>query len=221
MKSQAQNRFKIIDRGRKETMALIPGWATDYRILDFLDIKSNYLMPIEFSPFNFENDFIKKLEKEKITKISLYGYSLGGFLASQFASKYPDLIDRIILVSIRKKYKIEEIQGVRTNLNKNKKAYLYKFYRQCVYKKDRMKHFKENLLRHYIKGFDLDYLLNTLDYLGNAELKWDNLKGIRMIDVMHGEHDRIAPINEAMAIADMLPQATFTSVPGSSHLPFY
>ena len=38
-------KFKYIDRQKPETAVLVPGWATDYRIFDTLDLDYNYLMP--------------------------------------------------------------------------------------------------------------------------------------------------------------------------------
>ena len=221
MISTKSNIFKYIDRGNKDLVVLIPGWATDYRIFNRLDLKFNYLIPVNFYPSTFEKDLLETLKENNITKISLLGWSLGGFLAAEFASKYRDLIDKLILVSIRKRYKKEEITKIKRRLNKNKRGYLYWFYTQCFPEKEKMSYFKKNLLRDYCNGLDLDYLLTTLDYLGSTEIKQEALKGIEKVKIVHGEFDKIAPIQEALDIKNDLLQAEFMTIDKAGHIPFF
>ncbi|MDP3789036.1 MAG: alpha/beta hydrolase [Candidatus Omnitrophota bacterium] len=156
--------FKYIDRGRKGTVALIPGWATDYRIFDSLDLDFNYLVPLDFLPFDFEEALLGAVKSANIGKVSLFGWSLGGFQAAAFASKHKDLVDRLVLVSIRKAYPSEELTKIEDRLKTNRKGYLYKFYSSCLPEKDEFARFKSTLLRYYCQKMDLDYLLKTLDY---------------------------------------------------------
>jgi len=107
------SKFKLLDRGFNDTLVLIPGWATDYRIFSALDLDYNYLMTDKFYPFNFNAELAGFLNKERIDKVSLFGWSLGGFLAGGFALKNPDRINELILISIRKKFEraaLEEIK---------------------------------------------------------------------------------------------------------------
>ncbi|MEE8359767.1 MAG: alpha/beta hydrolase, partial [Candidatus Omnitrophota bacterium] len=125
------NRFDYINRGEVRTLVLIPGWASDSRIFGTLDLSYNYFVPENFSHFNFKESLLDAMEERGIKKISLFGWSLGGFLAQEFAMEYPDIIDRLILVSVRKGYKEEELSEIRKNLKRSKEGYLYKFYSQC------------------------------------------------------------------------------------------
>ena len=212
--------FKYLDRGYQKSIVLIPGWAADYRIFDSLDLDFNYLLPLNFSPFIFEKSLLRVLRGKKIGKISLLGWSLGGFLGAEFAAKHKDLIDELILISIRKKYKEKEIAGVKELLKKSKKGYLYKFYTRCFSKKRSLGRFEKNLFRSYCEKLDLKYLLETLDYLGRAEIKSKELVKIEKVKIIHGELDGIAPINEARSIKEGLAQAEFISIKGIGHIPF-
>ena len=212
--------LKYIERGKEHTAVLIPGWATDYRIFDSLDIKFNYLLPIEFLPFTFEKILLRALREYRIAKISLFGWSLGGFWAAEFASKYSYLIDELILVSIRKKYRAQELARIKSYLTKNKEGYLYKFYTQCFYREDRLYWFRENLFENYCRKFDLDYLFTGLDCLKAQEISPEVLKGIRKIKIIHGEFDRIAPMKEALDIKNSLTQAKFIRLRRTGHIPF-
>lgn len=218
--TQLSKAYRYLDRGYQDSIVLIPGWASDYRIFATLDLMFNYLIPIDFSPFTFEKDLLAALKESDIAKVSLFGYSLGGFVASEFASKYPNLVDRLILVSIRKRYKTEGLEEIRRHLEKSKKGYLYKFYTQCFSKKEDMGWFRENLLKIYCKELDLDYLLKTLDYLGNTEVKPELLPAIEKIMIIHGSQDLIAPIREAIEVKDGLPHARFVSIEDAGHMPF-
>ena len=211
---------KYTGRGHKDSIILIPGWATDHRIFEPLDLKFNYLVLVDFSPFNFTENLSRFMKKNQIEKISLFGFSLGGFAAAEFAYKYPDLIDELILVSIRKGYNAKEISEIKNLLKRNKEAYLCKFYEQCFYREEQMRWFKGNLLKIYCEQMDLDHLLKALDYLENAKIKPELLNSIKNIKIIHGECDSIAPVQEAIDISKSLKHAKFISIKNAGHIPF-
>ncbi len=212
--------FKYLDRGQKKTILLIPGWATDCRIFDSLNLKFNYLLPLDFFPLTFENSVLNTLEEKGIEKISLLGWSLGGFLAAEFASKHPKLVEELVLVSIRKKYKKEDIEEIGELLKKSKKGYLYKFYGQCFSKKTSLSWFKKNLLKSYCERFDLEYLLKTLDYLEKSWINTQELSGIGRIKIIHGENDKIAPVDEAREVKEAIAGAELITIKDCGHIPF-
>lgn len=212
--------FKFIDRGRRASIVLIPGWATDYRIFNSLDLKFNYLIPINFSPFVFEKGLLTTLKDNNLNKISLFGWSLGGFLACDFALKHTDFIDKLILVSIRKRYRKEKIEEIKDSLKEKKKGYLYKFYAQCFYNREQFFYFRKNLLKRYCRELDLEFLINSLNYLSSAKLEPELLKKIKKITILHGEYDKIAPLQEAREVKNSLTQAKFILIKEAGHIPF-
>lgn len=212
--------FKYVDRNYKDSAVLIPGWAFDYRIFDGINLSFNYLFPVDFSPFSFQEGLLGALRKNNIKKITLLGWSLGGFVAAKFASQYSDIIDEIILISIRKRFGTEEITSTKDGLKKDKREFLHRFYIQCFSCRKEMHWFRENLLEDYCERFSLEYLLGTLEYLGQAVMKPAFLNGVKKITIVHGELDRIAPIQEALDIKNVLPSAKFIVVRDSGHLPF-
>ena len=163
--SLSQDTFKYIDRNNKKDIVLIPGWATDQRIFKLLDLEYNYILTPNLSVYDFEQKLFDFIKKNKLKKVTLFGWSLGGFLAADFSGKYPSLIEELILVSIRKRYKGEEIEEIKSLLTKNKKGYLHKFYSQCFEDKAKMSWFRENLLKKYCQELSLSSLLEGLDYL--------------------------------------------------------
>jgi pimeloyl-ACP methyl ester carboxylesterase len=214
--------FKLVDRGFKDTIILIPGWATDYRIFIHLNLNYNYILPIKFYPFKFSYKLLEFLNKESIDKISLFGWSLGGFLAVEFAFKNLNRVNELILLSIRKKFPEKALEEIKLQLKKNKRAYLYKFYLECFSNNDRegLTWFKKYLLRNYIRQMNLKDLIYGLDYLSEAQISAEYLGAIKKIRIFHGEKDSITPLQEAREIKSHLSGAKFICLRGVGHIPF-
>lgn len=219
MTFQKHTQFQLVNRGFSETLLLIPGWGLDHRTFAALDLKYNYLVATLVWP----SDFIKRLEGTlqnlKLGRISILGHSMGGFLAVDFAVKYPDKITQLILAGVRKRYGPEAIDPIRENIKKKRAGFMYKMYDQSFSdsEKDILSHFKSTLLKIYIKEMDGTLLEAGLDYLTAAEIKADNLKG-SSVRFIHGEADAIAPISEAKALASALPNARFDKIKGGGHM---
>ena len=214
--------FKLSDRGFKETIVLIPGWATDYRILAALDLNYNYLFPVHFQPTSFKNDLSKFLDGQGLRKISLLGWSSGGFLAADFASHHPESVGELILLSIRDKYPVKTLEKIKECVKKNKKAYLYKFYLECFShgESEEFTLFKKGLLKDYMDMMATEDLIGGLEYLSQARINARSLQGVKRIRFFHGEEDKIAPLKEALKVKSQISQADFVIFPKTGHMPF-
>jgi pimeloyl-ACP methyl ester carboxylesterase len=217
-----KSEFKLLDRGFKKSIALIPGWAADCRIFESLNLDYNYLLTLDFSPFNFCDSLSRCLNELSLQKISLFGWSMGAFLAGDFALRNPDRIDDVILLSIRRRYEKGTLLSIAEKLIANKKACLYKFYLDCFTKYDTeaLNWFKKNLLRKYTNEMGLGALLEGLEYLFSAEFEPQKLMRLRSLKVLHGSGDLIAPINEAQDLMSRFSKKSFTVIEGTGHLPF-
>lgn len=220
MVSAKRTEFNYIDRGFQDTIALIPGWASDYRIFTPLNLRYNYLLPIDFHPVEFEKALFDILEENDIRRISILGWSMGGFVAAEFASRHSGLISKLTLVSIRARYNRGDIERIKTYITKSKKSYLYKFYMECFYDKENMAWFRENLLDDYCKGFEVSYLLDTLEYLKTAQVNTKLLGSVREIKIIHGKDDKIAPFDEAVSVSKEFGKGAFLPVGNAGHIPF-
>ncbi len=211
-------KFEYLDRGYNKTLVLLPGWATDARIFGPLDLKFNYIVPKGDFPYSFEESLLDFVKKRSLSKISMLGWSLGGFAAADFAAKQSHLIDELILISIREKYKKGDLQRIERSLKKSKGGFLYKFYRQCFYNKENIKKYKE-IFKTFRDSFKLDYLLDTLNYLSKTSIPSQALKDLNKIKIIHGKYDEIAPIEEARGISEKL-KAEFIEINNCGHLSF-
>jgi pimeloyl-ACP methyl ester carboxylesterase len=66
----------------------------------------------------------------------------------------------------------------------------------------------------------LDNLFESLDYLEKAEIKPALLNEVKRIMIVHGELDRIVPIEEAISIKENLSHARFVCMRDTGHIPF-
>lgn len=187
-------------------MVFLPGWASDYRIFSQIELEYNYLQLEEYFPQTIENDLRFELACLGVEKVSLFAYSLGAFKAVDFAHKNPDMIAELFLFALRRKYSVAEIAYVKESLIKNKLAYLNSFYKASFANRTNMSWFKQELLSDYIEKFELDYLLDTLDYLKECELSVDKLTSLPCCKIFHGAADSIAPVREIKKICRLTQQ---------------
>ncbi|MDP2912436.1 MAG: alpha/beta fold hydrolase [Candidatus Omnitrophota bacterium] len=157
----------------------------------------------------------------KTPGLHLFGWSMGGFIAAHLAAKYTTMFKSVTLVSVRRRYEKKVIEKIKGNIRRNARAYLYKFYEGLFSESEEgnRRWFKAKLLERYTTEMSEQVLLEGLDYLSRTELECDGLArpGIMFI---HGDADPIAPIEEAKAVREGLPQAKFFSINGACHLPF-
>ncbi|MBN2453824.1 MAG: alpha/beta hydrolase [Candidatus Omnitrophica bacterium] len=215
------SKFELLDRGARETILLIPGWATDHRIFGSLDLPFNYLLPVEYSPFNFAGDLLSAMKKNGLKKISALGWSMGAFVICECLKQCVGAVDGVALVSARRAYERPDNENIKLLLMKNRKGFLRKFYSDCfpAAARDAYNRMKEGLLKDYCEGMELGRLVEGLDYLSSRRIDPRSLEGVP-VKFIHGREDRIAPMEEAEAIKDELPQADFIVLDGEGHMPF-
>ena len=215
-----QTEFSYIERGREQTMVLLPGWAFDNRIFERLDLEYNYLFPNRLSAADFPQELLKCVREIKTEKISLLGWSLGGYLALDFLREYPDLVRETFLVSMRPLFPEEQIREQKSLFERDSRKYLTQFYRNCFLgQKDDYNWFCDNLQDLYLRNLNYDYLREGLDYLSNRGVD-AGLPGRPRVRFFHGKHDHLAPLREMTGLKETVPALSLTVFEDSGHLPF-
>lgn len=81
--------------------SLVPILSTQYQCIvpDLRGHGKNKDLPGPYTVKQFAIDLNNLLTNLKIEKVSLLGYSYGGFVAQQFAKDFPDKVNRLILVN--------------------------------------------------------------------------------------------------------------------------
>jgi pimeloyl-[acyl-carrier protein] methyl ester esterase len=220
--SSAKSEFKLLERGFKDTLVLIPGWATDYRIFAALSLNYNYLLATKVYPFRFKQELLGFLNRKSLDEISLFGWSMGGFLAVEFAIENLQRVGELILAGMRKSFEPRALEEIKRKLLKNKRAYLYKFYLDCFSAKDKegIMWFKKKLLKDYINEMELGDLICGLDYLSQASINPASLASVKRLKVFHGLDDRVVPLKEINEIESCVSGAKFVYMPGVGHISF-
>lgn len=220
--SSQKSKFEFIPRGFSDTAVLIPGWASDCRIFAPLNLPYNYLLPVRINFSDFQKELLEALEKSSLPKVHLLGWSLGVFLAMEFATKNPLRVKGLFLLSIAKEFDPNLLKEIEPKLKKNKRAYLYKFYQDCFSPEDKTGccWFKKNLLRDYIESMKLDDLISGLDYLSHARLMPKDASGIDKVRIFHGEKDRIMSFVDATSIKSEFKEAEFLALSDIGHICF-
>lgn len=68
-------------------------------ILDYPDIGESKLKEGEYTVINIAKALVEFIEQNYTEKVSLLGYSMGGWLAQQIAITHPELIDKLVLIA--------------------------------------------------------------------------------------------------------------------------
>lgn len=215
------DKFKYIDRGYGRDMVLLPGWATDHRIFDTMDIPYDYILVREFDPYTFTKDMLDHFAARGFSRVSLFGWSMGGFAAAEFAGRHPGLVEELVLVSVREKYPEHGIAAVKKMLEESRRAYLYKFYQECFSdeEKELLAGFKDGLMRSYFKDIETEELMKGLEYLASATLDLDGIKKASA-KLIFGKKDKIVPVTDIVDMKKNLKEAEIIFAEGAGHMPF-
>jgi pimeloyl-ACP methyl ester carboxylesterase len=153
--------------------------------------------------------------------VTVVGWSLGGFLAAEFAREYPDRVRRVVLVGIRRKYPEGDVEAVLRSLSADPGTCLSGFYAQCFYPSQMpaYRRFRGGLQAAYLREMDGGALREGLSYLVGARLSGETLPSCP-VAIVHGEKDAVAPLAEAEGVAREGGNTTFHPLPGAAHAAF-
>jgi len=214
--------FSYINRNYPHTIALFPGWATDTKIFDTLNIHFNYIIVNQLNPWKAASALAQYLTQINLNKIHLLGWSMGAYIVDEMILNNPHKISSAILISAKPSYTLTEINDVKDKLKKNRVGYLYQFYKTCFSKfEKKMWHdFKKNLLPQYLETQDLEVLMDGLDFLAKSTLHTDKYK--IPIKWIHGQYDEIASFDKVQEYAQKLTknQIQFKIENQAGHIPF-
>ncbi|MHB8941446.1 MAG: alpha/beta fold hydrolase [Desulfobacteria bacterium] len=220
MISSTEEFFVVGGRG-DPSMVLLPGWATDGRIFDgvFPGVTAVTTGPLR--PEGFAARLASFLDRAALGPVTIVGWSLGGFLAAEFAREYPDRVRRVVLVGIRREYPGGDVEAVLRSLTTDPGGCLSGFYAQCFYPSQMpaYRRFRAGLQAAYLREMDGGALREGLAYLKGARLSGETLPACP-VAIVHGEKDVVAPVVEAEGVARECGNATFHPLPGAAHAAF-
>lgn len=185
-----------------------------------MDLPTNAVIPLE--PFNreFAGDLAACIKDVGLGRVHLFGWSLGGFIALEFAAEYPELVENVVVCGVRRRYSSEQIEATRTGVLENRERFLKSFYKSCFLpaQKDDFLHFKRDLMPTYLEDMDERALLDSLDLLSECEIAAERLPSCQ-ICAIHGQHDIVAPVSEMISISDAS-NVELHIIPNAGHAAF-
>jgi len=212
--------FTVVGAG-DPSMVLLPGWATDGRIFEGVLPGVAVVTTGPLRPEGFSRRLAAFLGRAAHGAVTVVGWSLGGFLAAEFAREYPDRVRRVVLVGIRRAYPEGDVARVLRSLSSDPGACLTAFYAQCFFpsQMSAYRRFRAGLQATYLREMDGDALREGLSYLASARLSGETLPACP-VAIVHGEKDVVAPLAEAEGVARGGGNATFHPLPGAAHAAF-
>ncbi|MFA5807633.1 MAG: alpha/beta fold hydrolase, partial [bacterium] len=96
--------FFVVGGEGVPSVVLLPGWATDGRIFEGVLPGVTAVTTGPLRPDRFTTRLASFLDRAARGQVTVVGWSLGGFVAAEFAREYPDRVRRVVLVGIRREY---------------------------------------------------------------------------------------------------------------------
>ena len=196
----------------------LPGWGFDGRILQLLKPAPAWIYPdTPLDPETIAQDLLHLLAAKSCKKVRLVGWSMGAMLGLGFSAGHADLIESLVLVSLRNHWPGSEISGIRAEFSQNPESFLKDFYRKCfIGDKQAYRNFCTRLEPLYLRDMKKyrERLLRGLDFLGSFTVP-GKLPTIPIRQV-HGKQDIIAPLAEMPGLQG----ADTEIVPNAGHAVF-
>jgi len=186
----------------RDCPVFLPGWGFDGRVTGLAApsrpwLTTNYPAP----PGEILAGLDEALAQLTIESIVLVGWSLGAYLALDFAAAHPEKVGALYLLAARDHWPPAEITAIRQGLSADRGGFLRSFYRKCFlgYRQVGLA-FRENLEECYLRDLSPPTLNAGLDYLDDIRLV-ERLAHCESHDFpiyrLEGAKDIIAPPNAA------------------------
>jgi malonyl-ACP O-methyltransferase BioC len=196
----------------------LPGWGFDGRIVRLFKPAPNWIAPETLlDPVSFNKDLLSFLVAKNIRKVRLVGWSMGAMLGLKFAAGYKDLIDSLVLVSLRNNWPENEIKEIRAEFSRDPEIFLKGFYRKCFLGNKRA-------YTNFRTALEPLYLAAIRENTGRLQRGLDFLTSFAVPSpapevptrLIHGKQDLIAPVAEMAE----LPEAEVEIIDNAGHFVF-
>jgi len=166
-----RDEFFVVGGSGDPSVVLLPGWATDGRIFEGVLPGVTAVTTGPLRPEGFSARLAAFLDCAAHRPVTIVGWSLGGFLAAEFAREYPDRVRRVVLVGIRRAYPEGEVAALLRSLSTVPGGTLSGFYARCFYPSQMpaYRRFRSGLQETYLREMDLGALREGLSYLAGAK----------------------------------------------------
>jgi len=198
--------------------------------LDLLGFGKSDKPAIEYSPDVWVNLVHEFARANGFRKVALVGNDLGGLIAAEFALRFPDKTDKLVLV---------DSLGMSCNLSRTqrlffkpvigrasfrlffRKGYVGRVLRNSVYGDPGL--VTDEVIEGYHRPFRSPGAASAYRSVGRRMRQWrlgDRAKEIAVPTlIVWGEEDRVTPLTDAVELDSLIPNSTIVTVPGAGHYP--
>jgi len=191
-------------------VVFLPGWAFSGRVLELADHDPGWLSPeFPLDPATAMGELAAFLDVRGLAAAHLIGWSMGGYLALDFAAAYPDRVAALTLLGVRAAWPAGEIATLKCALREAPEAFLRDFHRKCFLgSREPYRRFVAMQEAERFANLDLSLLERGLDYLAG----WRRPVSLPACPIYsrHGRRDLIAPLAERLRLSGEV----FSPAPG-------
>lgn len=210
----------------------LPVFADQHKVVafDLLGFGKSDKPHIEYSPeiwVNLVNEYVRAND---FSKVILIGNDLGGLVAAQFVLKFPDKVEKLVLVdSLGLSWRGSRMQRLFFTPVLGKAAFPLLFRRGYVQRTLENsiyadpKKVTDVIVEEYRRPFRSPGAGYVYRNVGKKMHQWqlgDRWKEIRAATlIVWGERDTLTPIEEAAELNSLIPNSNVVTVPGAGHYP--
>ena len=202
--------------GGDTTWVYVPGWALDGRLFEEIDLGGGRVVVSSYVVETFVQDLYAFLASHALSRVSLFGVSLGGFLVTDFVKRYPHRVDRCVLVGMKPSYDESVIEGIRRMMARSSGAYLKSFYRACFVTTVAYDRFMKRCGLDLVQTHDVMHCLEGLGYLSRVMWSLALWPSSVPVCVVQGVEDGVAPLSDMQLL--MAGNPCFFPLAGAGHL---
>lgn len=158
----------------------------------------------------FAENILQYIEENKLSKVSFFGYSMGGYAALVFAKKHPALVEKIFTLGTKFAWTEGFAKQEVRKLNPNKIE-------------EKVPAFAQKLAAIHAPNDWKDVVTKTAKMMeglgGDKKLSHGDFQEIaHPVLITRGSLDKMVTLVESQEIASLLPNATFQMLEGFPHL---
>ncbi|MES2779471.1 MAG: alpha/beta hydrolase [Bacteroidota bacterium] len=169
-----------------------------------------FSIPLQGYNFNvFANDILTYADEQKIEKLNLFGYSMGGYAALYFAKLYPDRVNKIATLNVKFNWDPLSTQKEIAMLNADKIIEKVPSFADKLMFQHGLNVWKQVLksTAEMMENLSKDFVLTKEDF---EQIKIPVLLGV-------GDKDNTTSIDETLAIHRMLSNSHLWVLPNTLH----
>jgi pimeloyl-ACP methyl ester carboxylesterase len=197
--------------GSKDQFANLASGLNEHYIVHLLNFSGHggVPMPEKFSIEIFANDVLKYLEENKISKINIFGYSMGGYVALYLAKHYPEKIEKIFTLGTKFHWSPEIAAKETKMLDAGKITEKIPAFAEALSKRHGPLNWK----------LVLNKTAEMMNELGNKNiLSLPDYKGIEnTVQIGIGDNDTMVTLEETLDAYRKLKTAFFIVMPNTQH----